>query len=159
MPEGGPLEDEPAQPGQEPPQPQADPLYAEVEQALNTGDLDGAKAAYQRILDKIPQDAEARRGLAAVELSLRVQSLDADAVLRRAAADPGDVQAQTQAADIELISGRVDEAFDRLVAAVRRTAGDDRDAVRKHLLGLFEMLPADDPRVGKARRGLQSALF
>ena len=42
---------------------------------------------------------------------------------------------------------------------MRRTAGDDRDAARKHLLSLFELLPADDPRIGKARRALQSALF
>ncbi|MFI0351394.1 tetratricopeptide repeat protein [Actinomadura sp. 9N407] len=161
LPEGGLPEGEPVEPVEagEPQQPQADPMYAEVEQALNAGDLDAAKAAYQRILAQTPQDPDAKRGLAAVELSQRVQALDADAVLRKAAADPGDVQAQIQAADIELVSGRIDEAFDRLVGAVRRTAGDDRDAARKHLLALFDMLPSDDPRVAKARRGLQSALF
>ncbi len=58
-----------------------------------------------------------------------------------------------------MVSGRIDEAFDRLLAAVRGSAGDDRDAARKHLLSLFELLPPDDPRIGRARRGLQSALF
>jgi putative thioredoxin len=141
---------------QEPP---SDPVYAEAEEALQKGDLDGAKAAFQRILDKTPADAEAKRGLALVELSLRVRSLDAQQVMQDAGQSPGDVQAQIKASDIELVSGRIEAAFDRLVAAVRRTAGDDRDAARKHLLTLFEIMPADDPRVGKARRGLQSALF
>jgi putative thioredoxin len=67
--------------------------------------------------------------------------------------------AQTRAADIEMMSGRIEAAFERLVAAVRRTSGEDRDLVRTHLLGLLEVLPPDDPRVGKARRALQSALF
>ncbi|WP_395108984.1 tetratricopeptide repeat protein [Actinomadura sp. SCN-SB] len=140
-------------------QPQADPVYAEAEEALQKGDLDGAKAAFQRILDKSPQDADAKRGLALVELSLRVRSLDARQVIKEAEERPTDVRAQTQAADVELVSGRIEDAFDRLVATVRRTSGDDRDTARKHLLTLFEVMPSDDPRVGKARRGLQSALF
>ncbi|MFF5260855.1 tetratricopeptide repeat protein [Actinomadura viridis] len=156
LPEGDVPENAAGQAGQEPP---ADPVFAEAEDALQRGDLDGARAAFQRALEKSPQDTEAKRGLALVDLSLRVRSLDAGEVLRKAEAEPGDVQAQIQASDIELVSGRIEAAFDRLVAAVRRTAGDDRDAVRKHLLTLFEVMPADDPRVGKARRGLQSALF
>jgi putative thioredoxin len=153
--DGGPGVQEAAQ-GAQPP---ADPVYAEAEEALHRGDLDAAKAAFEKILAKTPQDTEARRGLALVELSGRVGSLDAQTVLRQAQEQPGDVQAQIRAADLELVSGRIEEAFDRLVAAVRRTAGDDRDAARKHLLSLFEVLPAEDPRVGKARRALQSALF
>ncbi|XVQ12456.1 tetratricopeptide repeat protein [Spirillospora sp. CA-255316] len=148
-----------AQEGTQGAQPPADPVYAEAEEALHRGDLDAAKAAFEKILAKTPQDTEARRGLALVDLSRRVGSLDAQAVLRQAQEQPGDAQAQIQAADLELVSGRIEEAFDRLVATVRRTAGDDRDAVRKHLLSLFEVLPAEDPRVGKARRALQSALF
>jgi putative thioredoxin len=42
---------------------------------------------------------------------------------------------------------------------VRRTAGDDRDAVRLRLLELFEVVGADDPRVVAARRALARALF
>ncbi|MBG6086974.1 tetratricopeptide repeat protein [Actinomadura viridis] len=156
LPEGDVPENAAGQAGQEP---AADPVFAEAEDALQRGDLDGARAAFQRALEKSPQDADAKRGLALVDLSLRVRSLDAGEVLRKAGAEPGDVQAQIQASDIELVSGQIEAAFDRLVAAVRRTAGDDRDAVRKHLLTLFEVMPPDDPRVGKARRGLQSALF
>jgi putative thioredoxin len=42
---------------------------------------------------------------------------------------------------------------------VRRTSGEERETARQHLLVLFEVLPADDSRVGKARRRLASALF
>ncbi|GAA4331457.1 tetratricopeptide repeat protein [Actinomadura luteofluorescens] len=144
-------------PGEE--APAADPVYSAAEEALQRGDLDGAKLAFERILAADPRDGEAKQGLALVELSLRVRSLDAERVLQEAAEKPGDVQAQISASDVEMVSGRIDDAFDRLVGAVRRGAGDDRDAARKHLLSLFELLPPDDPRVGKARRGLQSALF
>ncbi len=139
--------------------PAGDPVYAEAEDALQRGDLPTAKAAFERILADDPRDGQAKQGLALVELSLRVGSLDADRVLQEAAEKPGDVQAQISASDVEMMTGRIDAAFDRLIAAVRGSAGDDRDAVRKHLLSLFDLLPPEDPRIGKARRGLQSALF
>jgi putative thioredoxin len=139
--------------------PAANPAHAEAEAALQRGDLPAAKAAFERLLADNPRDGQAKQGLALVELSMRVGSLDAESVLQEAADKPGDVQAQISASDVEMVSGRIEEAFDRLLAAVRGSAGDDRDAARKHLLSLFELLPPDDPRVGKARRGLQSALF
>ncbi|MCW2882996.1 MAG: co-chaperone YbbN [Sphaerisporangium sp.] len=141
------------------PQPQADPDLLAAEKAIDEGDLDAAAAAYERLLARSPADPDAKIGLAGVGLVRRTQDLDADAVLRRAAGSPGDVEAQTQAADIEMLSGRVDDAFERLVQLVRRTSGDDRDLVRRHLLNLFDALPPADPSVAKARRGLASALF
>jgi putative thioredoxin len=53
----------------------------------------------------------------------------------------------------------VEEAFERLLAVVRRTAGEDRDMARKHLVELFGIVGDDDPRVGTARRALTAALF
>ncbi len=47
----------------------------------------------------------------------------------------------------------------RLVDTVRATSGDERNTVREHLLGLFEVVGAADPRVVKGRRALMSALF
>ena len=154
LPEGG---AEPA--ADEPFEDELDPIYREAEEALQRGDLDGASTAFTTILDKNPQDAHARTGLALVDLSRRVSGYDAGTVLAQAEQQPGDATLQTQAADIEMVSGRIEEAFNRLVATVKRTAGEDRDLARTHLLGLFEVLPAEDPRVQKARRALQSALF
>ena len=59
-----------------------------------------------------------------------------------------------------LPSDRVESAFARLVATVGRTSGDDRDRVREHLVGLFELFPADDPpgRLGPPRAGPRPVL-
>jgi putative thioredoxin len=62
-------------------------------------------------------------------------------------------------ADIDLASGRVDEAFDRLLGVVRRTSGEERNKARVHLVELFEILPPRDPRVAKARAALSALLF
>jgi thioredoxin len=144
---------------EETPQPAEDPAFTKAEDALRSGDVEGAAAAFQEILDANPRDPDAKRGLALTELSRRVQTYDVEQVEKDAAAQPGDAGAQIRQADIELATGRVEDAFDRLVGAIRRTAGDDRESVRVHLLELFDVLPADDPRVAKARRALSAALF
>ena len=52
----------------------------------------------------------------------------------------------------------MDEAFDRLLAVVRR-GGADRETARVRLLELFETVGTSDPRVLTARRNLMAALF
>ncbi|MEV4295502.1 tetratricopeptide repeat protein [Microbispora rosea] len=149
-----------AAPGEDQPdEPPVDPELLAAEQAVEQGDLDAAAAAFERLLARSPSDEGAKIGLAGVGLLRRTQDLDPADVLRRAAESQDDVDAQTQAADVEMVSGQVDEAFDRLVALVRRARGADRDKARVHLLGLFDALPADDPSVSRARRALASALF
>ncbi|SDG54984.1 putative thioredoxin [Sinosporangium album] len=155
------LSGEPVAEGEEPgaaPEAAVDPDILAAEKAIDDGDLAAARAAYERLLARAPGNDDARMGLAAVGLIERTEGLDPADVARRAA-DPGDIDAQCQAADLEMLSGSVEVAFDRLVGLVRRTAGDDRDRVRVHLLGLFEALPTEDPAVGTARRALASALF
>ena len=58
-----------------------------------------------------------------------------------------------------MLGGHVEDAFGRLIDLVRRTAGDERDRARTHLLGLFAAVGNDDPRVLRAGRNLASALF
>ncbi|GIH70563.1 tetratricopeptide repeat protein [Sphaerimonospora thailandensis] len=140
-------------------EPPADPDLVAAETAMEQGDLDAAAAAYERLLARSPADEAARIGLAGVGLLRRTQHLDEADVLRRAAADTADVDLQLQAADLEMLNGKVDEAFERLIGFVRRTRDGDRDRARVHLLGLFDALPSDDPSVSKSRRALSSALF
>ena len=64
----------------------------------------------------------------------------------------------TQIAEMTL-SGQADLAYKRLIDLVRRTPGDERETVRKHLVSLFTVAGPDDPAVAKARRALASALF
>lgn len=149
----------PAQEGAEAPaEPPADPDLLAAEQAIDQGDLDAAAAAYERLLARSPGNEDAKMGLAGVGLIQRTMSVDPADVQRRAQ-DPADIDAQLLSADLEMLAGSVDEAFERLVGVVKRTSGDERDKVRKHLLGLFDALPADDPSLSKARRALASALF
>ncbi len=136
-----------------------DALLEAAVQALDAGDLGGAVQAYKNVLSDDPGNTEAQLGLAQAELLQRVQNVDAQQVRRDAAEKPGDVQAQIAAADLDLVGGHVEDAFGRLVDAVARTAGDDRDAARVRLLELFDVVGADDPRVTAARRALARALF
>ncbi|MFC4057464.1 co-chaperone YbbN [Planomonospora corallina] len=148
----------PAEGDQAAAEPPADPDLLAAEQAIDAGDLDAAEAAYTRLLARSPNDQDAKLGLAGLGLIRRTQDVD-PADLQRRLADPADLDAQLLAADFEMLSGEVDAAFDRLIGVVRRTSGDERDRARVHLIGLFDTLPADDPSVVKARRGLASALF
>ncbi|MDT4992021.1 MAG: putative thioredoxin [Actinoplanes sp.] len=135
------------------------PRLAAADDALMTGDLEAAESAYRKILADSPADAVAESGLAQVELYRRVKGVDAGAVLAKAAADPDDLEAQQLAADIEVLSGQAPEAYERLIAAVKRTSGDERDTVRKRLLSLFSVAGPEDPAVASARRALARALF
>ncbi|MGW3509357.1 tetratricopeptide repeat protein [Streptomyces sp. NPDC000994] len=134
-------------------------LLNAASQALDAGDLGGAVQAYKNVLADDPGNPEAKLGLAQAELLQRVQDLDPQRVREEAAGKPADVRAQIAAADLDLVGGHVEDAFSRLIDTVRRTAGEDRDAVRLRLLELFEVVGAEDPRVAGARRALARALF
>src|SRR5579863_7025056 len=138
---------------------QIPPAFAEARAAMERGDLDAAASAFEQELAASPGDPIAKAGLAQVNLIRRVSSYDQARSRRDAAEHPGDVQAQIAVADIDLASGRIEEAFDRLLGVVRRTSGADRDQARAHLVSLFDILPPRDPRVTKARSTLSALLF
>ncbi|MGW2224521.1 tetratricopeptide repeat protein [Streptomyces formicae] len=136
-----------------------DALLEAAVRALDAGDLAGAVQAYKNVLSDDPGNTEAKLGLAQAELLQRVQGLDPQQVRKDAADRPADVAAQIAAADLDLVGGHVEDAFGRLIDAVKRTAGDDRDAARVRLLELFDVVGSDDPRVTAARTALARVLF
>jgi putative thioredoxin len=140
-------------------EPAADPRYAAAQDALAANDFDGAVAEYEKLLAANPADAEAAAGLAMARILQRTKDVDLDAARAAAAAAPDDVAAQTLVADLDMLGGQVEDAFARLVELVRRSAGDERNAAREHLIGLFGAVGNDDPRVLKGRQALASALF
>jgi putative thioredoxin len=153
--DGGGGDDElPAEVYEEP----VDPRFAAAEDAFEAGDFTAAEQAYQQILAAEPANEDAKAALAQVRFTARAEAAD-PGVVAKADADPADLDAQLAAADVEVAEQQVDQAFARLIATVRNSAGDDRDKVRSHLVELFGLFPADDPRVAKARRALASALF
>jgi putative thioredoxin len=133
-----------------------DPRLTAADDALADGDLDAAERAYRKVLAESPADQSAEAGLAQVDLLRRAQGVDPTAAL---AAAPDDVPAQLLAADVEVLSGDAEKAYARLVDLVRRTSGEDREAVRKHLVSLFTVAGPDDPAVTAARRALAMALY
>jgi putative thioredoxin len=135
------------------------PAYADARAAMERGDLDAAARAFEQELAANPADPVAKTGLAQVNLIRRVSSYDQAKARRDAAEHPGDVEAQARVADIDMATGRIEEAFNRLLGVVRRTSGEERDQARVHLVGLFELLPPNDPQVRKARSTLSSLLF
>lgn len=149
-------EDEAPEAAEEPLPPNLQAAY----DAIENDDLDGAAAAFERQLNEQPADAEAKAGLAQVDLGRRLSGLDIQAVLTTVAqAAPDDVEAHLAAADVEAASGRMDAAFTRLISLVRVTAGDGREQARKRLLELFLIVPEGSPELLKARRELAVALY
>ena len=140
-------------------EPPVDPRYAPAQDALAADDYERAVAEYQKLVDANPADAEAAAGLAMAKLLLRTKDVDLDQARAAAAAAPDDVAAQTLVADLDMLGGQVEDAFARLVELIRRSAGDERNAAREHLVGLFAAVGNDDPRVLKGRQALANALF
>ena len=163
--QGGPGQGQPYPPGAGPmggpgrADPMGDPAFAEAQQAMERGDLDGAAAAFEEVLARSPGHPVAKLGLAEVNLFRRVDSYDQAKARREAAENPADVEAQCRVADIDLATGRIEEGLDRLLGTVRRTSGDERDRARAHLVSLFDVFPPGDPQVTRARARLSSLLF
>jgi putative thioredoxin len=133
--------------------------FGEAQQAMERGDLDGAAAAFEKVLASAPGHPVATMGLAQVDLIRRVNSYDQAKARQDAEDNPDDPDAQGRVADIEVAMGKIETGFDRLLDTVRRTSGDERNQARLHLLRLFELFPPRDPRVTKARATLSSLLF
>ncbi|WP_202910256.1 co-chaperone YbbN [Mycobacteroides abscessus] len=138
-----------------------DPALAAAREALDSGDFEAARTAYQGLLDGGATGAVAAEATASVRqiaFLIRATGQPQDAVLTANAA-PGDIDAGLAAADVEVLSQQPDSAFDRLVALVRGTSDDDRAKVRARLLELFELFDPADPAVIAGRRKLANALF
>ncbi|SIS23687.1 tetratricopeptide repeat protein [Williamsia sterculiae] len=133
-----------------------DPRMHEAENRLNSGDLEGALVEYRALAEADPGNVEAASAARNVEFLLRATAHD-PAVTETAAAD--DVDGQLAAADVLLLDQQPEAAFDRLIALIRTTSGDERTTVRTRLLSLFELFDPAEPFVISARRKLASALF
>src|SRR5699024_10488106 len=137
---------------------QADPALAQARQQLEAGEFDAARGAYQAILDADPAHTEAKAAIRQIDFLQRAPAQRPDAVAVADAA-PDDADAAFAAADVQILNQEVTAAFDRLIALVRRTTGDERSAVRTRLIELFEIFDAADPEVIAARRNLANALY
>lgn len=137
---------------------EVDPQLAQARQQLEEGDFDAAKQSYQAILDANPASVEAKGAIRQIDFLTRATTQRPDAVAAADAA-PGDVDAALAAADVQILNQDVSAAFERLIALVRSTSGDERTRVRTRLIELFELFDPADPEVVAGRRNLANALY
>ncbi|MFN3001630.1 tetratricopeptide repeat protein [Mycolicibacterium wolinskyi] len=137
---------------------EVDPAVAQARAYLDEGNFAAALDAYQAILDAQPNHTEAQGAVRQIAFLQRASAQRPDAVAVADAA-PGDIEAAFAAADVEILQQQVSAAFDRLIALVKRTAGDERTAVRTRLIELFELFDPTDPEVVAGRRNLANALY
>lgn len=152
----GDVEGAAAEPAPEPPLP---PLHAEAYDAIERGDFEAAIQAYRTAIAQDPRDSLAVAGLAQVSLLARLSGHTSDELRAAAAEAPKDVAAQLGVADLDISGGHVEDAFDRLLKLFPTLDAAGKEEVRTRILEYFEIVGADDPRVGKARARLASLLY
>ena len=144
---------------QEPPLP---PLHQAARDAIDDGDLELARTSYEKALAEKPNDADAKIGLAQVNLMLRaaeINVLQAEDFRSQAAGDPDDLEAALAVADLDVTGGHVEDALARLVKFIGTHFGPERDTARIRLLALYDVVGVGDPRVAASRQALARALF
>jgi putative thioredoxin len=138
------------------------PLHQAAFDAIEAGDYAAAATAYRQALAEKPADAEAKAGLAQVELMGRLElltAMEAEAMRQRAAEEPDNIEIQLTVADLDISGGHIEDAFNRIIAFIGRNFGPEREAARVRLLELFDVVGISDQRVAKARQGLARVLF
>ena len=138
---------------------QVPPEHAEAHRLAEEGDYAGAAAEYARVMESDPSDALAAREHAKALLLARSGSADVREVRAAAASAPDDVEAQLAMADIDMIGGQIQDAFDRLLDFLAAGHKGDLEAVRQRLLEYFTIPEPTDPRLARARRRLATLMY
>jgi putative thioredoxin len=125
--------------------------------AMEKGDFKAAKISYEAWLKRKPNEKVAIVGLAQVNLMLRIDGLDPVLTLKNAKDD--DLTSQLMCADIQVASGDLSGAFDRLLKVIKLKKDGEADKAKAHLIALFNLVDPTDPRLVKARSELASVLF
>jgi len=143
----------------EPAEPPLSPEHQDAFDAIERGDFAAATAAYEKALANDPKDALAEAGLAQVGLLARLAGTDAAAIRAAAGANATDTAAALAVADLDVVGGHVDDAFDRLLTLFPSVDDDAKNQIRLRLLELFSVVGPADPRVVSARLRLTNLLF
>lgn len=126
------------------------PIIESAYDAIEAGDLEGAKAIYIAALKDNPRDIEYNAGLAQVNLMLRTNDLDAAKALEDSATPIA------LRADLLVSIGEFELAFDLLLEEFAKAKSDE---VKAQLLELFEVAGQAAPEVLRARKLLTNLLY
>ena len=162
---------------------------AEAEEMASSGDLAGAEARYNEMLEEDAENADALTGLAAILLERddregaeelleragsdrRAKALrhhmfleefagkhDAPALEEEARLDPTDPRARYRWGVMLAAYGRYEEALDELLESVRLDRRFADDAARKAVLAVFDILGLESTLVREYQRRLTQLLF
>ncbi len=162
---------------------------AEAEEMAASGDLAGAEARYNEMLEEDAENADALTGLAAILLERddregaeelleragsdrRAKALrhhmfleefagkhDAPALEEEARLDPTDPRARYRWGVMLAAYGRYEEALDELIESVRLDRRFADDAARKAVLAVFDILGLESTLVREYQRRLTQLLF
>ena len=135
------------------------PEHEQAHRLAMEGDYAGAAAAYDKVLESDPNDALAARERAKALLLARSADADVREVRAAAADHPEDVDAQMAVADIDMIGGQIQDAFDRLLDYLAAGHRDQMETVRVRLLEYFAIPDPSDERLKRARRRLATLLY
>ena len=135
------------------------PEHEQAHRLAMEGDYAGAAAAYDKVLESDPNDALAARERAKALLLARSADADVREVRAAAADHPEDVDAQMAVADIDMIGGQIQDAFDRLLDYLAAGHRDQMETVRVRLLEYFAIPDPSDERLKRARRRLATLMY
>ena len=141
------------------PEERMEPEEEEAIAALERADFDSAEDAYKKLLQRKPSDSFGKLGLAQVLLLKRTKDVNPQQVMENAEKNPNDVTIQMQCADVEVVHGAIEPAFNRLLRLLPLTTGEEKTLVKDRLIDLFALVDPSDPILIKARAQLASALF
>lgn len=136
----------------------ANPKFAAADAALEAGDYAKAVEEFDELLKATPNDPEVIAGRAQATLLQRSTQFDPAQVVENAGKEE-DLDAQLQAADLEVIQGANEQALDRLLDFAATASPEDKETIRVRILELFEVIGRTEPVVLAARRRLATVLF
>ena len=139
-------------------EPAVPPEHAEAHRLAQEGDYAGAADAYEQVLEREPDDELAKRERAKALLLARSANADVREAREKAAANPDDLDAQLAVADVDMIGGQIQDAFDRLLDYLAAHP-DAVEPIRERMLEYFLIPEATDERLARARRRLATLMY
>lgn len=125
---------------------------------LERGELEAARAQWAMLSSQAPGASAYAVASARLEAAERAASLPAaDELAARIAADPADLAARLDLAEVHVAAREFAPALEQLLEIVKRDRGFRDDIGRRKMLAVFEMADADT--VSTFRRRLASALY
>jgi putative thioredoxin len=144
------------EPTGEPLPPPLPPRHQAAYDAIDAGDYAEAVVQYEAALGENPADSLASAGLAQAKLLVRTAGINFEKVLGSA---PTTAEETMLKADACMAVGHPAQAFSTILTRFATVFGDEREALRKHLLELFLICPPDQPELADARRQLAALLY